>query len=234
MLHKKSTFDGFIQIAGVHDVQEAQMLADCGVHSVGLPLRLPVNKEDLTEGEARDLIKQVRAQILPVCITYLDKADAIIQFCKELDVTHVQLHGDIATSELQKLAELAPKLFVIKSLVVKSDGSNKDALLHTVNETAPYVDAYITDTHNPVTGADGATGLTHDWDISALLVQHSPHPVILAGGLTANNVAEAILNVKPAGVDAHTGVEDSSGRKSRPLVHSFVKEAAKAFAKLRG
>lgn len=232
MLHKKSTFNGFIQIAGVHDVREAQMLADCGVHSVGLPLRLPVNKEDLPEGEARDLIKQVRAQILPVCITYLDKADAIIQFCKELDVAHVQLHGDISTSELQKIADLAPQLFVIKSLIVNADGSNKDDLLRAIDKNAPYVDAYITDTHNPETGADGATGLTHDWDISALLVRHSPRPVILAGGLTASNVAEAIFKVKPAGVDAHTGVEDSTGRKSRTLVYSFVKEAAKAFTEL--
>lgn len=208
------------------------MLADCGVHCVGLPLRLPVNKEDITEDEARTIIQMTRAQILPVCITYLAKAKDIAQFCKELDVTHVQLHGHIDLKELQKLAAIAPNLYVIKSLVVEADGSNKEALLQAVAETAPYVDAYITDTHNPKTGADGATGLTHDWNISALLVQQSPHPVILAGGLTAENVADAIRFVKPAGVDAHTGVEDSTGRKSQAFVCKFAEESAKAFAEI--
>lgn len=208
------------------------MLADCGVHCVGLPLRLPVNKEDITEDEARAIIQKTRAQILPVCITYLAQANDIAQFCKELDVAHVQLHGDVELKELQKLAAIAPHLYVIKSLVVKADGSNKKALLHAVSETAPYVDAYITDTHNPKTGADGATGLTHDWNISALLVKQSPRPVILAGGLTAENVADAIRFVKPAGVDAHTGIEDSAGRKSQALVCKFAEESAKAFAEI--
>lgn len=208
------------------------MLADCGVHCVGLPLRLPVNKEDITEDEARTIIQQTCAQILPVCITYLAKAKDISQFCEELGVAHVQLHGHIELKELQELAHIAPHIYVIKSLVVKANGSNKEALLQAVAETAPYVDAYITDTHNPKTGADGATGLTHDWNISALLVQQSPHPVILAGGLTADNVADAIRFVKPAGVDAHTGVEDSTGRKSQTLVCKFAKESANAFAEI--
>lgn len=232
MLHKHSRFHSLIQIAGVHDVQETHMLADCGVHCVGLPLRLPVNKEDITEDEARTIIQQTRAQILPVCITYLDKAEDIVQFCNELDVAHVQLHGHIELAELQKLAHIAPHIYIIKSLVVETDGNNKEALLQAVKDTAPYVDAYITDTHNPKTGADGATGLTHDWNISALLVQQSPRPVILAGGLTADNVADAIRIVKPAGVDAHTGVEDATGRKSQTLVCKFAKEAAMAFTEI--
>ncbi|MEZ6853445.1 phosphoribosylanthranilate isomerase [Halodesulfovibrio aestuarii] len=215
-------------------MQETQMLADCGVHCVGLPLRLPVNKEDITEDEAREIIQQTCTHILPVCITYLDKAEDIVQFCSELNITHVQLHGHVELAELQKLARIAPDLYIIKSLVIQADGSNKKALLQVVKDSAPYVDAYITDTHNSKTGADGATGLTHDWNISAELVQQSPRPVILAGGLTADNVAEAIRIVKPSGVDAHTGVEDATGRKSQTLICKFVQEAAKAFAKLTG
>ncbi|MCG8529863.1 MAG: phosphoribosylanthranilate isomerase [Desulfovibrionales bacterium] len=223
-------FNGFIQIAGVHDVPEALLLAECGVHSVGLPLRLPVNKEDITEAEAVSLIEQTRNAILPVCITYLKDADEILSFCNKLSVNHVQLHGDISLKELQRLSEKAPHLYVIKSLVVQQDGSNKTALLRAVAETAPYVDCYITDSHNPETGADGATGLTHDWSISAELVRISPHPVILAGGLTPDNVAAAIRAVSPAGVDAHTGVEDATGRKNRERVCAFVREARKAFS----
>lgn len=205
------------------------MLADCGVHCVGLPLRLPVNKEDVTEDQARKIIRTTRDAILPVCITYLSKAEEIALFCQELNVSHVQLHGDITLKELQKLSRIAPSIYVIKSLVVRTDGSNRDVLLRTVKDTAPFVDAFITDTHNPETGADGATGMTHDLNISAELVKKSPRPVILAGGLTPENVAAAIKAVHPAGVDAHTGVEDSSGRKSKTLVCKFVMEAEKGF-----
>lgn len=95
------------------------------------------------------------------------------------------------------------------------------------------MDAYITDTFDAETRASGATGKTHDWKVSRQLVQQSPWPVILAGGLSPDNVQEAILEVRPAGVDAHTGLEDGSGRKSEEKVRRFVVEAKEAFRKMR-
>jgi len=95
------------------------------------------------------------------------------------------------------------------------------------------VDAFITDTFDPATGASGATGKTHDWTVSRRLVERSPKPVILAGGLTPGNVRNAIRKVRPAGVDVHTGVEGSDGRKRRDLVRTFVAEARAGFASLR-
>jgi phosphoribosylanthranilate isomerase len=65
--------------------------------------------------------------------------------------------------------------------------------------------------------------------LSAQLVRQSPRPVILAGGLHPENVRDAILPVRPAGVDAHTGLEDASGRKNEPRVRKFVAEAQAAF-----
>ena len=96
-------------------------------------------------------------------------------------------------------------------------------------ELAPLVDGFITDTYSPETGASGATGRTHDWAVSRRLVQLSPKPVILAGGLTPANVRQAIAAVRPAGVDVHTGVEDASGRKDRDKVLAFVAEAKAGF-----
>jgi len=75
--------------------------------------------------------------------------------------------------------------------------------------------------------------LTHDWCISRRLVEISSRPVILAGGLTPANVAEAIAEVRPAGVDSHTGVEDASGAKSREKVARFVREAMEQFRRMR-
>ena len=100
-------------------------------------------------------------------------------------------------------------------------------------EFGPHVDAFITDTWDPQTGARGATGKTHDWDVSRRIVETAARPVILAGGLTPENVGHAILQVGPAGVDAHTGVEKPDGMKDPALVRAFVEEARRAFAVLK-
>jgi phosphoribosylanthranilate isomerase len=219
---------GLIQIAGVVDKAEATMLMNAGVHYLGFPLRLPVNKEDLTEDEAVEVIKIISLPQKAVLITYLDKATEIIEFCKKLNVGIVQLHGKISVEELEKTKSLNPDLEIIKSLVVA--GNNYDELKNLVETTSPFVDAYITDTFDPATGAEGATGKIHDWKISKKLVGISPKPVIIAGGLNPANVRQAIIEIKPAGVDVHTGIEDVSGRKDFELVKRFVEESLEGFS----
>ena len=219
-----------IQVAGVIDAKEAVMLMEAGVHYLGFPLRLPVNKDDLTEEEAVEVIKGIKPPHKSVLITYLDNSKDIIDFCDKLNVKIVQLHGKIELDELKKLKQLRPDIEVIKSLVVHGD--NYRELENSVKTLSPWVDLYITDTFDPVSGASGATGKTHDWQISRKLVSVSPKPVILAGGLNPSNVREAILNIKPAGVDVHTGVESLDGRKDYNLVNKFVSEVNEAFAEL--
>lgn len=142
----------------------------------------------------------------------------------------VQLHGDIAPEVPSRIKVITPDLYIIKSLIVRND--NLSELKTVVQDFSPYVDAFITDTFDPATGACGATGNIHDWRISRKLVEHSSRPVILAGGLNPENVRKAILEVRPAGVDAHTGVEDKDGRKNREHVKAFVSEARETFASL--
>ncbi|MGE5062013.1 MAG: phosphoribosylanthranilate isomerase [Betaproteobacteria bacterium] len=218
-----------IQIAGVIDAPEAEMLQQCGVRYLGFPLRLPVHREDLTEEEAAAIIKSLAPPAFGVLITYIHQANEIAALCHALGARIVQLHGDIGRDEVKRLKTLAPNLTVIKSLVV---GMRDDKALETMaRELSPLVDAFITDTFDPKTGASGATGKIHDWRVSRRLVEAIDRPVILAGGLTAENVKRAIREVRPAGVDSHTGVEDSSGRKSRDKVCKFLSEAQEAFAR---
>jgi phosphoribosylanthranilate isomerase len=221
----------FIQVAGVIDQAEAELLVKCGVRSLGFPLRLPVHHEDLSEQEASTIIRNLKPPTRGVLITYLNHAGDIVEFCNSLGASVVQLHGDIEVSELRRIKEHQPSLAIIKSLVIGLHPIDK--LLELVKHTAPYVDAYITDTFDPETGASGATGKTHDWRVSRQFVRQSPQPVILAGGLTPGNVRDAILAVRPAGVDAHTGLEDGSGRKSEEKVKKFVDEAQEAFRLIR-
>lgn len=220
-------FSNFIQVAGIIDLAEAEMLINCGVTFLGFPLRLPVNKEDCSEKEAAQIIAQTKDRVKSVAITYLNQTEEIIQFCKKLNVEIIQLHGDISIDELRKLKTAASGLSIIKSLVIKEGNINE--LENIVSSTQLYVDAFITDTFDPSTGASGATGKTHDWKLSRRLVELSNKPVILAGGINHLNVYEAMMTVKPAGVDTHTGVEGIDGRKDFEKVKKFVDEAKRAF-----
>ena len=219
-----------IQIAGIHDLNEAELIVKAGANYLGFPLRLPDGREDLSEEDARSIIKSIGDRAKSVLITYLDNAAEIIEFCKFLNVSGLQLHGPIASEELAKLQIALPELFIIKSLVVRRDNSSE--LKSSVENLNNYVNAYITDTYDPKTGKSGATGKTHDWSISRGLVHLSPNPVILAGGLSPDNVYDAILQVQPAGVDSHSLVEGINGRKDSDLVRIFVNEAQKAFKSL--
>jgi phosphoribosylanthranilate isomerase len=188
-----------------------------------------VNREDLTEAEAAAIICSIRPPARGVLITYLDRAEAIADFCRSMGARVVQLHGDVPAPELARLRELDSELTIVKSLVV---GRHPVTVLERLAlELAPLVDGFLTDTYAPETGASGATGRTHDWAVSRRLVELSPRPVILAGGLTPANVREAIAAVRPAGVDVHTGVEDASGRKDRTKLLGFVAEARAGFAR---
>lgn len=221
-----------IQIAGVHDPDEALLLARLGVDSIGLPLRLAVHAEDCTEAEAARIVSALPGGVAAVCITYLVEPAEVDALCASLGVGAVQLHADVQPAALAELRARRPDLFIIKSVVVHPDagpaalrGLKRNALA-----LAAHCDALLTDTADPATGATGATGKTHDWDVSRRLAEVSPVPLVLAGGLCPANVREAIRAVRPAGVDAHTGVEGPDGRKDPALVAGFVAEARSGFA----
>ena len=76
--------ENLVQIAGVIDAAEAQMLQQCGVRYLGFPLRLPVHREDLTEEEAAAIIKNLAPPVFGVLITYLSEASKIAAFCHAL------------------------------------------------------------------------------------------------------------------------------------------------------
>ncbi len=211
-----------IQVAGIADAGEAALLAACGVRYLGFPFGLDVHREDLTRDQAAAVMAALPQGVRAVLITYLERAREIEALCDLLGTGIVQVHGQIDVGEVSKL-----KRTVVKSLVV-----GRDDLDATVGAFSPHVAAFITDTFDAATGASGATGKTHDWRISRRLVEVSPRPVILAGGLTPSNVRQAVLEVRPAGVDVHTGVEGADGRKDRAKVERFIAEARAAFAEI--
>lgn len=226
-----ASFAGLIQVAGVRDLDEALMLADLGVHALGLPLRLAVHAPDLSESAATALVARLPLSVQAVCITYETDPAAVLGLCRGLGVECVQLHAELPGAALAAIKRAAPRLFVIKSLIVRPE-TDFETLASLAAAAAPFVDAFITDSFDPATGATGATGRTHDWEISRRIARCTGKPLILAGGLHPGNVALAIDRVRPAGVDAHTGLESPDGRKDRALVAAFVRAARAAYAAL--
>jgi phosphoribosylanthranilate isomerase len=222
---------GIVQIAGVRSHAEAKMLLAAGVDWLGFPIKPELHCEDLPAEQVSRIISSLGIGDRAVLITYLEDASEIEGLVAQLGCRRVQLHGDITIGETRRLKRSAPGLYLIKALVVRP--GNPDDLAGAARGYGSHVDAFITDTWDPQTGARGATGKTHDWDASRRIVETAARPVILAGGLTPENVGQAILQVHPAGVDAHTGIEGTDGRKVPARVRAFVEEARRAFAVLK-
>lgn len=216
-----------IQVAGVLNAQEALIAASAGATHLGFPFGLDYHPEDTTREEAASIISRLPQNIRPVLITYFDGAIEIESLMRLLGCETVQLHGPVEIHEIQKLRKLFPGIGIWKSLVIQPEKSS--VAIREMEDFQAYVDAFITDTYDSETGASGATGRVHDWQVSRAIVEKSRKPVILAGGLNPGNVAAAVRAVRPAGVDAHTGLENEFGEKDRQLVKAFVENARRAF-----
>lgn len=216
-----------IQVAGIIDEDEARLVAECGVDLLGFPLDPIHGDAEIAAETASRIVRALPPPARGVLITYLSSAGAILSRSGDIGVSIVQLHGNVPIEELVRLRRAGSGLLVVKTLVVRD--KNVSQLVDDVDRLSPYVDAFLTDTFDPGTGRWGATGKTHDWSVSRRIVEHSRRPVILAGGLTPANVRQAILDVGPAGVDVHTGVEGPAGRKDRRLVERFVEASHEGF-----
>ena len=131
----------------------------------------------------------------------------------------IQVHDDMAIPDLRRLRALAPGARLLKAVHV----TGEEALGHALAYAA-VADALVLDSRT----ADrlGGTGRTHDWSVSARIVAAvAPLHVYLAGGLTPENVAEAVERVRPAGVDVNSGVEDAHGRKDAAKMRAFVERS---------
>jgi phosphoribosylanthranilate isomerase len=207
-----------VQIAGVSSVEEALELERAGADALGFTVRLPSGVHDgLTEAKARSIIAALPPFISSVAITYIDNAQEAANLSRYLGVNTIQLHGEFPARELEMLRAAMPHLKIIRPVMVTGEEALSDA-----RALERRVDALILDTYDPATGRRGATGMTHDWQLSRRIVEAARVPVILAGGLTPANVAAAIRTVRPWAVDVHTGVEDSDGRRDLRKMRDFI------------
>lgn len=219
-----------IQVAGVSSLEEALFAHSVGVDALGFTLGLPSGVHDgLTPAKASDITSHLPDSATVILITYAGSTRELHELVSYIGAHAVQLHGGAKKEELAALRQLCPKVRAIARVSVTGPSSAEDAL----SFQPPLWDAIILDSVDPRTKAIGATGITHDWNVSAEIVRQSSLPVILAGGLHPGNVAEAIKKVLPAGVDAHTGLESQNGARDLDKIRLFAKSAKEAFSQAK-
>jgi len=188
-----------VKICGITSLAEAQLAEKCGADAVGLLVGQRHKANDFIDRDtARRIFCSLPAFVTTVLVTRLEEAPSMLRAIRE---------------------RLYPKK-IIGMVSVENERA-----IERVRAIEDLVDNLILDSTVPSTDRVGGTGLAHDWSISAKIVGISKVPVILAGGLTPENVSEAIAVVNPWAVDVNSGVEGQDSRKSEGRIRRFITAA---------
>jgi phosphoribosylanthranilate isomerase len=199
-----------VKVCGVTNLDDALSCAATGVDMLGLNFS-PQSRRCISLAVAREIVSAVRGQYSGIEFVgiFVDQDSEFVRAtAAELALDAVQLHGD----ESPHYARDLNASFVIKALRIGGGYSAARA-------TDCRCDAILLDTWSA--SEPGGTGETFPWSIAAAL-RSRVNRLILAGGLTCENVAEAIRLVRPFAVDVCSGVEDAAGRKDPAKVRRFV------------
>ncbi len=204
------------------------MIVASGADALGFLVGLlEPNPDQITAEEAAEIIAELPPCVSSVLVTQQTNPHGVADLCRRARASAVQLHGGFAPERIPELRREVPTLVVIQVIHVAGLDAKEAA-----QQAAHFADAILLD--SPRRGETrGGTGRTHDWNLSRNIVQACSKPVILAGGLTPENVELAIRTVGPSAVDVHSGVEDGQGNKSKDKLLRFVARARQALELVR-
>jgi phosphoribosylanthranilate isomerase len=203
-----------VKICGITNVEDALLACELGADAIGLNF---YNKSprSISPFAASRIIQKLPPFVAPVGVFVNWQASPVTALAKALGLVAAQLHGD---EPPRLITEVAKKVSVIKALHLRK-GSGLPAFAKYRGAAAFLLDA-------PHSGQYGGTGHTTDWSLARTATKS--HHVLLAGGLTPENVAEAILAVRPYAVDVTSGVESKPGKKDPAKLRAFFDEVARA------
>lgn len=197
-----------VKICGMTRLADALDAIELGADALGFVFYEP-SPRSVTIDQAASIANHLPPFVTRVGLFVDAKADFIESVLQHVELDLLQFHGKETVAECERFSKP-----YIKAIRVKDDQTVKEALAQFTSAKA-----LLLDTYKP--GVPGGTGATFDWQLIPAKINK---PIILAGGLTATNVAEAINTVKPYGVDVSGGVEASKGIKNKQLMAAFIKE----------
>lgn len=195
-----------IKFCGITNIKDALEAAGLGINALGFVFAK--SPRQVSPEKAKEIIEKLPPWISAVGVFVNEKSEAVSEIAEHCRLDYIQLHGEESPEYCGSLG-----LKVIKT--IKDD----------IEKISDYnVSGFLLDTHDH--GKAGGTGKTFNWDL-ALDAKKYGCPIILAGGLTPENIGEAVEKVKPYGVDVSSGIELAPGKKDYEKMKRFVEEVKK-------
>ena len=197
-----------VKICGITDVETAKSACEYGADALGFVFA--ESKRKITPKRAEEIIQELPANVLKIGVFVNESVEVIQKIADECGLTHVQLHGDEDNYQIRRL-----NIPSIKSLGVTSESDMKNA--------QGYEADYIL-FDSPKEKFHGGNGKTFSWELLRDMPKELRKKMILAGGLNALNIEEAIRTVRPYMVDVSSGVE-TEGKKDVEKIKQFIIKA---------
>lgn len=201
-----------VKICGITNSGDAEVAVKAGADALGF-IFYDKSPRYIQPNVARQIIAQLPPFILPIGVFVNEETEFVRDIVDECGLALAQLHGDESPSYCESLGRP-----IMKGIRLRDRGS---FLSLAEYKGRAEVRGFVIDAFSE--SAYGGTGQTVDWALAAEAAKAAP--ILLAGGLTPENVAEAIQKVQPYGVDVSSGVEASPGKKDPQKIQAFIQAA---------
>ncbi|UWZ86066.1 phosphoribosylanthranilate isomerase [Occallatibacter riparius] len=214
----------WVKICGNTSLEDAQLAVDSGADALGFVFAASPRRVNAEQVAA--ITAQLPASVEKIGVFVDTPFDEIVSIVRTCGLTGVQIHSALATDGPARLrAEFGPGLRILR-VVHFGPGAMQYAEAYLAD---PNVDGLLVDSRTAT--AVGGTGIAFDWAHAAETLFQNPNGgkvLVAAGGLSPDNVAEAIATLRPWGVDVVSGVEAAPGRKDAGKVRAFIANARSA------
>jgi len=213
-----------IKICCISSVVEAALAVRCGADALGLVSAMPSGPGVIAEEVITEIAPTVPPPVATFLLTSETEASAIIAQQRRCRVNTIQICDRVSADCLRELRAALPGIGLVQVVHVGGEESVAEAVA-----VADKVNAILLDSGNQNLAVKelGGTGRKHDWRVSRKIVESVSVPVFLAGGLNADNVAEAIGHVRPYGVDICSGVR-TNGKLDEFKLRRFIESVTNA------
>jgi phosphoribosylanthranilate isomerase len=198
-----------VKICGITSVADGLAAAEAGADMIGL-MFYDRSPRHVSFARAAEISRALSPFIVKVGVFVNPAEDTVMRAIGDCGVSLLQFHGEEPPEFCTQFGVMSMKAFRVR---------DAESLLALPNYAT---DAYLLDAYSP--NAHGGTGAKFNWDLAIAAKKHDK-PIFLAGGLTPENVAEAVRQVQPFGVDVSSGVESAPGQKDPAKVRAFIQAA---------
>ena len=197
-----------VKICGIRNEDELSAAVSAGADALGFLVgQVHASAHFILPGTAARLAKALPPYIQPVLVTHLTEPSEIADLVNRTGITTVQLHGGNTPAQV---AAIRNKL-VDQAKIIVAVHLQQERQIIDLMDYYTVANGILLDSSLPEEGKVGGTGIPCNWDLAAKFAERSVIPVTLAGGLAADNVADAIRKVRPYAVDANSRLKNDSG-----------------------